>query len=124
MLFAVVSGVGLIADLSLYLAAINLAGLAPGYANAGGVVAITLVFSVSARFIFEGDGRFPFSKGLVYLAYQALAVAIYSSVIEFLVGHGFASAFLAKVIVTPMSLCTNYLFNRFLLQRRQPSPTS
>jgi putative flippase GtrA len=76
--FALVSGVGLALDFGSFLLLV-FAGLRPGFANlVSATAAVTFVYFVSTKQVFDYQGRFLFQLFVVYLVYQALAVGIAS----------------------------------------------
>jgi putative flippase GtrA len=115
--FGVVSGAGLLCDVGVFTTALHL-GLRPALANLlGGGIAVTLVFFVSTRFVFERGGEWLAARFALYCGWQLVSMSAYSVLLEALVAGGGLAPLLAKAIVTPMSFLTNYLCMRLLLAR-------
>jgi putative flippase GtrA len=116
--FGVVSGMGWLLDFSTFLL-LSWKWLPPAWANVfSALLAITFVFSASTRHVFTEAGGFVWRKFLVYLAYQACVIALFSAAIQALsLGLGIAPG-LAKVLVTPMNFYANFLFMSVLLSGR------
>lgn len=118
MRFALVSGVGLALDVGLFLA-LNAAGMRAGYANlVSAAVAVTFVYFVSTRRVFNYDGRFLLALFWVYFAYQALAVAAASWAVDALVAMELAPL-LSKGLILPVTFSANYLVMDFLTKSRR-----
>lgn len=136
--FAIISGLGWLIDLSVMtlLVAAGVSIFVANLISAG--IAITFVFFAAQNRIFAGIGGFLYAKFAIYLFYQALAVPLASGLIHEL-AHFFLSAGLgdlypvsllalpirtalvsivAKVIVTPLTLYSNFVFMGWLVERR------
>jgi putative flippase GtrA len=111
--FALVSGVGLMLDVGIFLALTEL-GWRAGFANLlSAFCAVTFVYFVSTRRIFSYQGRFLFALFAVYLAYQAAAVALASWAVDSLVLAGLVPI-VAKGVILPATFTANYLFMHWL----------
>jgi putative flippase GtrA len=111
--FAQVSGAGLALDVGLFLLLVS-AGWPPGYANlVSATTAVTFVYFVSTKRVFEYQGRFLMPLFLAYLAYQALAVAGASWAVDRIAGLGIMPV-VAKGSILPFTFSANYLFLDFL----------
>jgi putative flippase GtrA len=111
--FALVSGTGLVLDTAVFLALVRL-GLLAGYANLiSASMAVTFVYFVSTKRVFEYAGRFLLGLFLIYCVYQVLAVSAASWTVGALVAAGFVPL-LAKVLILPVTFLANYLFMAFL----------
>lgn len=114
--FAVVSGLGLLIDLGLFLG-LTRWGLEPGPANlASASAAVTFVYFVATRRVFDYAGRFLVPLFLVYLAYHGLAIALASAAVVLLAGPFGPLA--AKLLVLPATFSANYVFMSFLTRSR------
>lgn len=135
--FAVVSGTGWLLDVGLTMGSVY-AGAHPFWASLFGAgVAVTFVYFVSLRRIFEVGGRlgargFPF-----YVIWQVFAISVTSVLVALVVDllapvsaaalsrlapDGAAdpltySSGAAKAFVTPLTLVANYLFMKWLTVR-------
>jgi putative flippase GtrA len=119
--FALVSGAGLAIDVGLFLG-LTLAGVRAGYANfISASVAVTFVYFVSTKRVFDYRGRFLVPLFALYLAYQAIAVLAASWAVDFIVLQG-APPLLSKLLILPITFATNYLFMDFLTRRGGRTP--
>lgn len=115
--FALVSGTGLAIDVGLFLVLVDL-GLRAGFANLiSATVAVTFVYFVSTRRIFNYAGRFLLPLFLLYLSYQALAVSAASWAVDAIVALGVLPV-LAKALILPITFSANYLFLDYLTRTR------
>jgi putative flippase GtrA len=113
--FAQVSGVGLGLDVGLFLLLVR-AGWPPGYANfLSASMAVTFVYFVSTKRVFEYQGRFLMPLFLVYCAYQVLAVAGASWAVDRIAAFGIMPI-ISKGLVLPFTFSANYLFLDFLVR--------
>lgn len=122
--FVAVSGTGWIIDVGIYICLIRYMDSTPLYANViSAAVAVTFVFFVSVYKIFlKQRGRYVFVGLSIYLVYQAVSIFLFSYLIDgatqiFIYHHLFLqgiSPILAKFIITPITLATNYFFMRLL----------
>lgn len=116
--FGVVSGLGWLMDFGVFTALVT-AGVWPAPANvAGALLAITFVFAVSTRRVFQVEGGFAWRKFATYLAYQAVQIALFSALIQVLTLRAGLPAPVAKMAVTPVTFYTNFLFMSVLLTGR------
>jgi putative flippase GtrA len=124
MKFAALSGAGWTLDLIAISCFLRL-GVGVFTANfASSCVGLTFVYFTAARFVFR---KYPqrFGRFLTtYLAYQCLSILVYSCVLDWLVRSidsthvaspgGLSMGVLAKVLITPLSVTTNFLFMKLL----------
>jgi putative flippase GtrA len=116
--FALVSGLGLALDFCLFLALVE-AGARAGWANlVSASAAVSFVYFASVRRIFAYEGRFLLALFLLYLGYQALAVALASWAVDALTALLREPA-LAKGLILPVTFSANYLFMSFLTRARR-----
>jgi putative flippase GtrA len=116
--FALVSGIGLALDFSIFLLLI-FAGLSPGAANLiSATVAVTFVYFTSTKQVFDYQGRFLFHLFAVYLVYQALAVTIASWALAWIVAEWELAPAIAKLLILPATFSANYLFMHWLTAKR------
>jgi putative flippase GtrA len=116
--FGLFSIVGLGGDYLLFTAFI-LAGLAPFPANlisAG--TAVLFVFVVSVRHVFEDSPGNLFVKLALYVAYQIVAVALFSWAIAAVSEATNFFPLFVKIASTPFSFYLNFLFMGFVAERR------
>lgn len=138
--FAVVSGTGWLIDVGLTLALVA-AGLAPFWGSVlGSLTAVSFVFVVSQLATFDVE-RVRTDRYAPYLLWHAVTLPLASALVAGLAGliegpvagilprlpEGVAAALpgplalaagLAKVAVTPVTLTANFLFMRWLVERR------
>jgi putative flippase GtrA len=115
--FALVSGTGLALDVGLFVLLVQY-GLRAGYANfISASVAVTFVYFVSTKRVFEYAGRFLLPLFLVYVGYQTLAVSAASWAVDAIVALGILPV-LAKGLILPVTFSANYLFLEFLTRTR------
>lgn len=132
--FAVISGSGWIIDVSLTVMLVYM-GATPFLASlAGSVVAVTFVYVVSLRAVFEIDGRLGTRAFPMYLMWQVFSISASSALVA-LLAHLIAPSIaatldhfdmaggrdplsaasgLSKGLVTPITLAANFLFFRWL----------
>jgi hypothetical protein len=119
--FAAVSGGGLALDYSLY-AVLCRTGLAPGWANAvSASVAVSAVYVVSVRRIFDSREGLASKSFALYVGYQLAAVGLASLAVQgmdYLLGGRYL---LAKLTVLPFTFTANFVFMSWLLGTRSPS---
>lgn len=130
--FATISGVGWLLDTAVYMFLVTYVGMGVFLANiAGGVVGGAFAFVTAHRFVFGGGaGKFK-SKLTIYVIYTAMLVIIASGLVD-LTAEGLRHvanyaqlliawpliAFLAKCLITPALLATNFLVARALSRTR------
>jgi hypothetical protein len=116
--FALVSGVGLALDFAIFLLLV-FAGLRPGIANlVSATAAVTFVYFVSTKQVFGYQGRFLFQLFVVYLVYQALAVAIASWAVVWILTEWTLAPASAKLLILPATFAANCLFMHWLTANR------
>lgn len=122
--FAGVSGAGLLIDYAIYSVLCEL-GLAAGWANLiSAATAVTFVFVVSARHIFEAPGEFRMRPFAIYAGYQVIAVSLASAAVGGMTTLLDGRYLLGKTAVLPFSFTANYLFMSWLFGSRfTRSPT-
>jgi len=118
------AGSGWVLDMALFWCLVS-AGLAPGLANlVSASIAAMTVYWAAQRFLF-GATTFSGRRFLTYLAYTEANIVFWAFVIQLLAGFLWdkgwlpaetSAALAAKVLVTPLSLASNYLVTRFLAQ--------
>jgi len=123
--FVLVSGTGWVLDFLSYTALTQLAGLAPAYTNViSSMVGVTYVWMVALNRVFD-KGEFGKSLFLpVYWGYQFVSISCYSLLIAAAVAldlnawiarlSGVPVAVVAKIVLTPPNLLTNFIFMSFL----------
>ncbi len=123
--FGGVSGTGLVLDYVIYTLLCR-GGMDAGWANlisAG--TAVTFVFVVSARHIFEGSDRFLGRLFAVYAIYQVVAVSLASLAVDAMTALFDGRYLLGKTVVVPFSFAINYLFISWLFTARgKAEPTA
>lgn len=116
--FAGVSGAGLLLDYVIYTVLCE-AGLAAGWANLiSAATAVTFVFVVSARHIFEAPSGFLVRPFVLYAGYQAVAVCLASAAVGGMTTLLDGRYLLGKTVVLPLSFTANYLFMSWLFASR------
>lgn len=120
--FGLISGLGWLLDFVVF-SLLGLAGLRIAVANGvGASLAVTWVYFASVRRIFAYEGRWLYGKWLLYLGYQLVSISLFSCLIEWLAMQFGLSGILSKILVTPATFATNYLF--MLLLTRPAVPES
>ena len=115
--FAGVSGAGLCLDYLIYVLLCG-TGMDAGPANAiSAGTAVTFVFVVSARHIFEADARHGFlvRPFAVYAAFQVVAVLAASALVHATTDLLGGAYVLGKTVVLPLTFTVNYLFMTWLM---------
>ena len=125
MSFLLVSGIGWILDLVSYIALTQAFSLPAAYGNfISSMIGITYVWIVALKRVFNrgGGGKYTFLP--IYWGYQALSILAYSVLISFVVVESIdfrldqavmlPAAVLAKLLVTPANLLTNFMFMSIL----------
>lgn len=112
--FAGVSGAGLALDYTVY-TILCAGGIAAGWANlVSAALAVTFVFVVSARRIFEAPSGFLVKPFVLYAAYQTIAVSMTSAAVGAMTALLDGRYLLGKTSVLPVSFTANYLFMSWL----------
>ena len=117
--FLLVSGVGWILDLLSYTTLTQAFDVSPAFANfASSMVGVTYVWLIALNRVFKrgGHGKYIFLP--IYWTYQAVSILGYSMLIsivvvklvDFGIDQVLPVAVLAKLMVTPVNLLTNFLF--------------
>lgn len=127
--FTLLSGIGWTIDVGLTLGLVTI-GLPVAIANAvGAATAVSFVYATALRHVFQSrPSRFPgFGRFARYLVYQVFAIAAASALIGalaeglslvFVAATATQSAAAAKVVVTPLTLYSNYVFMSWLVEGR------
>lgn len=116
--FAGASGVGLFLDYLVYTLLCR-GGMDAGWANLiSATVAVTFVFVVSARHIFEGEHRFLYRLFMLYALYQVVAVSAASYAVDHMTEVFDGRYIWGKTVVVPFSFFANYLFASWLFASR------
>lgn len=130
-LFVAVSGTGWLLDTTVFLALSGPGGWPVVASNmVSGSCGALLVFAVSSRGIFDRNGGPLWQKVLALLVFNGAVILASSAVLGVLAaelgavaaqsGVGLAPGqlrFVAKVLVTPVTLALNFVAVRFLLER-------
>ena len=124
--FVMLSGLGWLIDFAVFGMLVGFVHLTPFFSNyissvCGAAFAFFAFSVISTKGLYRPRGR---ELG-IYIAYQIASITVFSLAIEFLsrllgvynfVVVGLVVApFLAKVVVTPFSLLTNYVVSRLLI---------
>jgi len=129
--FVLLSGVGWLIDTSVFLLLVAMTPLSVLMANiAGGACGASFAFLTSNRWVFAGVGSRTTLRLSIYLAYTVLLI-LAASVLVDLVHSGLSSlaaaarlqparpfvAFVAKCLVTPVLLTSNFFVARYLSRK-------
>lgn len=115
--FAAVSGVGLALDFALFLTFVEL-GVRAGPANfISAAIAVSFVYFVSVRRLFDYRGKFLLRLFLAYLLFQLVAVATASWAVDWIVTLQISPA-VAKLLILPLTFSANYLFMSWITRAR------
>lgn len=124
--FSLVSGIGWLLDLCIFLSLVHLGSFIPFFSNImSSFIAITYVYFISIRKIFVSQTNDKLIGFFVYIAYQILSILAFSLLIQFIDNQLLNLPFrlivptelTSKLIVTPFTLLTNYFFMKILLER-------
>lgn len=126
--FVGISGVGWLIDFSLFTVLTSLLKVPVTAANMiSSLPAITLVFLVSTRKIFEGPGKVPVAvRYVLYLLYQLVLVTAVSVAagqlapwIAGLFGGRLESlsGILAKILITPVTMTANFIVMKLMTEK-------
>jgi putative flippase GtrA len=119
--FAGVSGTGLAVDYGVY-TALTMAGAPAALANlCSASCAVTLVYFISLRHVFQSRPTHRTRPFASYAGYQALAVPLASVAVGAAEGVLDGQYLLAKSVIVPFSFAANFIFMRWLLS---PPPTT
>lgn len=125
--FALISGVGWLLDIISFTLLSENIGIAPSCANFfSSMFGVTYVWFIALKKIFK-HREYGRSRYLpVYWGYQAVSILSYSAFISFVAASGYNRIFseilgvsfnvVAKLIITPANLLTNYLFMKILIK--------
>lgn len=138
-LFTLVSGLGWLIDFGL-MSMLSAAGAPIFWSNVvGASCAVIFVFFVAKYKVFKGERRFFSSQLAIYISYQVIVILIASflislianiivmnvldtdHLIENIISKNSIRLFappMAKIVVTPITLYSNFLFMGWLLERR------
>lgn len=130
-LFAIISGLGVIIDFVIMWCSLSFIGLTPFLSNCiGSTFGISFVFFVSSHKLFINKGHLIYVKFLVYLIYSVGLIFVASSIIQYLsyidiilkLQNILLLKFLpqpvfAKIIVTPFTLIINFIVAKLLIER-------
>lgn len=123
--FVLISGVGWLLDFSSFTAMTQLFGIAYSKANfVSSMIGVTYVWIVALGRLFRRKNEgFPLYL-MIYWAYQAASISLYSLLISLIAKSspnlqmslllGVPVALVAKIILTPVNLLTNFVFMSFL----------
>lgn len=111
--FAAVSGIGLLIDLTLFIALIDLGLGAFPASVASSSAAVTFVYLASVWRVFRYGGRFQLKMFAIYALYQLCGISAGSWAVQFLVSAGLPGG-LAKLSIVPLTFSANYLFMSWL----------
>lgn len=125
--FAMVSGVGWLCDMLTFAILVKLFDTPPFVANfVSSYAGVTFVWFVSLKMVFrrESGGRSVFL--LAYWAFQFVSILLYSELLHLLAAGLRDTALLhrismdagivAKIIITPFNLITNFIFMKLLVR--------
>ncbi|MCQ2031180.1 hypothetical protein [Stutzerimonas zhaodongensis] len=129
--FLVISGVGWMLDFSSYVAMTQLAGFAPAKANfISSMFGVTYVWMVALNKLFDRGG---YEKSIflpVYWGYQVVSIFGYSILVSFIAVSifniwlsqvlGVPVEVVAKILLTPPNLITNFIFMNLLVKFMRP----
>lgn len=123
--FLLLSGLGWLCDFASFTVLVKVFGVPGATANfVSSYVGVSFVWFTSLGMVFkrtrQGQGRFL----LTYWSYQFVSILVYSQclrlVAEWLSSHAgwpagnHSPAILAKIVITPFNLLTNFLFMKYL----------
>jgi putative flippase GtrA len=131
--FLGLSGIGWLLDIAIYTLLVTTTGMSAGIAAfVGGTCGATFAFVTADRYVFRGERALLRRKLALYLCYLVAAIIVASFLVELvhrLLTYGFdalvpeahvsrvLTAFLAKCIVTPITLIANFLVTRSLIKK-------
>ena len=128
--FTIISGVGWLVDVLLFSVGTRVFSYQVGYANIiSSIPAITLVFFVSTKNIIKNEGALELRyKYLIYVGYQVVLITVISFVGQIIFNifqnTGYLSLtpdnnkLLVKIIITPITLLSNFFFMKFLMRNK------
>ncbi len=129
--FVALSGVGWVIDTTVFLLLVSFTPLSVLFANiVGGACGASFAFLTSSRWVFAGVGSRVPTRLAIYLVYTVLLI-LSASVLVDLVHAGLTAlavtagvsvprsfvAFIAKCLVTPLLLLSNFFVARHLARR-------
>ena len=128
--FAVISGIGWLCDFLTFSILANVFFMKAFWANfVSSYVGVTFVWFTSLKTLFRRSttGSNHFLVG--YWFFQFVSILLYSQLLQIVAGNlaglavlaqsGLGAEILAKIIITPFNLVTNFIFMK-LLTRRMP----
>ncbi len=126
--FAFISGAGWILDIVIFSLLLKNSLLDISFSNkVSSFIALTFVWFVSTRRIFNVKGRILSRFLLFYWFYQCCSIYFYSNIISYfsLIIQKFqfneiillTPPILSKLILTPFNLITNFYFSKFLTSK-------
>lgn len=124
--FAIISGLGWLIDVGVTMGLVQF-GMTPFIASfAGAAIAVSFVYVVSRLVVFQINQLGSVTDYTIYVVWQIFAITVASFLVAMIGGvlapHVGALALatgVGKVLVTPLTLAANYLFMRWLTQRRR-----
>jgi putative flippase GtrA len=116
--FGIVSVIGLALDFGVFTSVVLLGG-PPFLSNlVSACCGVVFVFFVALHAVFEDDGRYVWGKLAIYLTYQVLSISLFSAAIAWVSASSGIFPPFAKLMTTPFSFYTNFLFMGSLTERR------
>lgn len=124
-LFIITSGFGWLLDMTIFFSCVhffNIPVVLSNFISAG--MAVIFVFFLSTKHIFKNVGASISLKLVIYIFFQLVSIFIFSIIIEWM--STFFAYFqsisgmrhiVAKIVVTPISLLTNFIVMRYLIER-------
>lgn len=123
--FVLISGMGWLSDILVYFVATHLFLASSFSANfLSSFIGVTLVWFLSMKSLFNVTSSSRRYFLFLYWAWQAISIFWYSRIIQELEGYlsryymsGFLFSYysmIAKIVITPINLLTNFLFIRWL----------
>lgn len=120
--YIVLSGLGWVFDLTLFSTLVS-NGVAPGVANLfSATIAAMAVYAVSRRIIFRST-KFQPGRFAAYFAYTEANIGFWAVAVQLLTGlilgsglpiRGAQAAIVAKILITPLSMVSNFMVTRWL----------
>lgn len=126
--FVGISGIGWLIDFTIYTLLTTVFNVPVFYANCiSAVPAVTLVFLVSTKKIFQKSHKLPLIvKYIVYLLYQFVLLVFVSSVCSWLADWIIASfngqydsvaKIAAKILITPITMIMNFFVMKIMVEK-------
>ncbi|WP_440113317.1 GtrA family protein [Paenibacillus sp. QZ-Y1] len=124
-LFIITSGFGWLLDMAIFFSCVhffNIPVIISNFFSAG--MAVIFVFFLSTKHIFQNVGAGISLKLVIYISFQLVSIFIFSIIIEWISSFFVYSQSVngirqitAKMIVTPLSLITNFIVMKYLIER-------